>query len=225
MKATRAVVQIGSFTVDGFMLPDGSYRMSQSQAANCIGRPEINARRFLESRLEGNFCKLVEVNKSHVGRGATRIQAVSLDQAVEYWQYQSRIGNQKAFALLTQLSRNTTPGLDKFRGIQVVRPARQQSKQIEAYEKWYVQRLQEQLGGEIEVPTPAGTVDLVTATQLIEVKDVRNWKAAIGQVLVYGDYFPYHQRRIHLFENCKEPMSSIIEQHCQKQKIILTWEI
>lgn len=32
------------------MLPDGSYRMSQTQAADCVGKPEINARRFLSSR-------------------------------------------------------------------------------------------------------------------------------------------------------------------------------
>jgi hypothetical protein len=48
-KATRALVQIGSMTVDGFMLPDGSYRTSQTQAAECVGKPEINARRFLDS--------------------------------------------------------------------------------------------------------------------------------------------------------------------------------
>lgn len=49
-KATRATVQIGSLTVDGFMLPDGAYRMSQTQAADCIGKPEVNARRFLDSK-------------------------------------------------------------------------------------------------------------------------------------------------------------------------------
>lgn len=33
VRAVRASVQIGSLTVDGFMLPDGSYRMSQTQAS------------------------------------------------------------------------------------------------------------------------------------------------------------------------------------------------
>jgi len=50
VKATRSSVRIGSLEVDGFMLPDGSYRMSQTQAAECIGKPEINARRFLDSK-------------------------------------------------------------------------------------------------------------------------------------------------------------------------------
>ena len=50
VRAVRASVQIGSLTVDGFMLPDGNYRMSQTQAAECVGKPEINARRFLDSK-------------------------------------------------------------------------------------------------------------------------------------------------------------------------------
>jgi hypothetical protein len=37
-KATRATVTIGPLTVDGFMLPDGSYQMSQAQAADAIGK-------------------------------------------------------------------------------------------------------------------------------------------------------------------------------------------
>lgn len=50
IKATRATIPIGSIEVDGFQLPDGTYRMSQTQAAECVGRPEINARRFLSSK-------------------------------------------------------------------------------------------------------------------------------------------------------------------------------
>lgn len=41
VKAVRAPVQIGYLTVDGFMLPDGSYRMSQTQAAECVGKPAV----------------------------------------------------------------------------------------------------------------------------------------------------------------------------------------
>ncbi len=33
IKATRAIIAIGSLSVEAFMLPDGSYRMSLSQAA------------------------------------------------------------------------------------------------------------------------------------------------------------------------------------------------
>jgi predicted RNA-binding protein with PIN domain len=50
IKATRATVAIGDLTVDAFMLPDGSYRMSQTQLAEAVGKDEINARRFLTSK-------------------------------------------------------------------------------------------------------------------------------------------------------------------------------
>ena len=43
-------MQIGSLTVDGFMLPDGSYRMSQTQAAECVGKPARSTFDFLRSK-------------------------------------------------------------------------------------------------------------------------------------------------------------------------------
>ena len=45
-KATRATVTIGSLVVDGFMLPDGSYRMSQTQAAEAVGLTRRNVSDF-----------------------------------------------------------------------------------------------------------------------------------------------------------------------------------
>ena len=46
IKATRATVAIGGLTVDAFMLPDGSYRMSQSGAAAAIADAPVYALRF-----------------------------------------------------------------------------------------------------------------------------------------------------------------------------------
>ena len=45
--AVKTLVQIGSLTVDGFMLPDGSYRMSQTQADECVGLKVLNISDFL----------------------------------------------------------------------------------------------------------------------------------------------------------------------------------
>jgi len=46
VRAVRAGVQIGSLTVDGFMLPDGSYRMSQTQIAEAVGLSRRNVSDF-----------------------------------------------------------------------------------------------------------------------------------------------------------------------------------
>lgn len=60
-------------------------------------------------------------------------------------------------------------------------------------------RLHEELGGLIEVATPAGRIDLLTDSEIIEVKAIKDWKAALGQVLVYSAFYPEHQKRLHLF--------------------------
>lgn len=57
-KAKRETIFIGSLEIEGFMMPDGSYRLSQTQAAECIGLGAQNASRFFQSKafkaLRGN---------------------------------------------------------------------------------------------------------------------------------------------------------------------------
>lgn len=50
IKAKRSDIPIGSRVVDGFMLPDDSYRMSQEQSASAIGLKPQNASIFLRSK-------------------------------------------------------------------------------------------------------------------------------------------------------------------------------
>jgi hypothetical protein len=49
VRAVRASVQIGSPTVDGFMLPEGSYRMSHTKVAEATGLSRCNVSDFLLS--------------------------------------------------------------------------------------------------------------------------------------------------------------------------------
>jgi hypothetical protein len=50
VRAVGASMQIGSLTVDEFMLPAGSYRMSQTQVAECLGDEPVYARKFFDSK-------------------------------------------------------------------------------------------------------------------------------------------------------------------------------
>ena len=90
IKATRASVRIGALEVDGFMLPDGSYRMSQTQAADCVGKPEINARRFLSSRAiktllgEGYTPDSLEIEKDEQLRSSVFSRVLSLSSIFIY---------------------------------------------------------------------------------------------------------------------------------------------
>ncbi|HEY9653663.1 MAG TPA: hypothetical protein V6C95_23580 [Coleofasciculaceae cyanobacterium] len=113
IKATRATVQIGSLEVDGFMLPDGAYRMSQSQASECIGDDAVYARNFLRSRTlksfkgEGYTPETFEVDPEGQTRGQTRIQGWSLEIVFAYWVYRCFKGNKQAFSLVLALGSET----------------------------------------------------------------------------------------------------------------------
>lgn len=53
--------------------------------------------------------------------------------------------------------------------------------------------------GEIEVQTPSGNIDVLSDTEVIEVKYYKQWKNGLGQVLAYQSYYPRLAKRLHLF--------------------------
>jgi len=77
---------------------------------------------------------------------------------------------------------------------------------------------------ETEVKNPAGSVDILTPKEIIEVKNSKNWKSALGQVMVYQLYYPELKKRIHLFGNKEKQPVSVIEQVCKKFHVTVTWE-
>lgn len=91
-------------------------------------------------------------------------------------------------------------------------------------EAWYRDRLAVKLNGKIEVTTPSGRIDILTKTEVIEVKKSNGWKGAIGQVKCYGQYYPKHKLRIHLFGELTERRLKIIQTACQNEGITLSWE-
>ena len=45
----------------------------------------------------------------------------------------------------------------------------------------------------------AGIADIVSDDLLIEIKNWKYWKQAVGQIMVYSVYFPGRAKRLHLF--------------------------
>ena len=131
IKATRATVAIGALTVDAFMLPDGSYRMSLSQAAECIGKPARGTFDFLQSKalkrllgeVQGTFDFLpdestdtynpenltVDIGKGG-SQGQTRVRGLPLELVALYWAWESFRGNRSALLLTVSL---TTESLER----------------------------------------------------------------------------------------------------------------
>lgn len=85
-------------------------------------------------------------------------------------------------------------------------------------------RLQSQLGGLVEVTTPAGRIDLLTDTEIIEVKHVSECCSAMGQVLAYSGFYPEHHKHIHLFGRDGEMISATAVTICFELDIAVTFE-
>jgi hypothetical protein len=84
-------------------------------------------------------------------------------------------------------------------------------------------RLQAKLGGKVEAYTKWGLIDLLTETELIEVKIVHQWKDAIGHIIAKSRAFPTHAKRLHLFGPDDPRLDHIIEV-CAECDIQITFE-
>ncbi|NES00190.1 MAG: hypothetical protein F6J86_41415 [Symploca sp. SIO1B1] len=91
-------------------------------------------------------------------------------------------------------------------------------------EKEVQKRLAQSLQGEIEVQCKSGNIDILTDTQVIEVKKCKDWKHAIGQVLVYQLEYPDKQARIHLYETCSSEFQLMVNSFASKLNILVTFE-
>jgi len=87
-------------------------------------------------------------------------------------------------------------------------------------------RLHESLGGLKEVITAVGRIDLLTDSELIEVKRLSDWKSALGQVLAYGNFYPTHSKRIHLFSEkvIAAEYASQVSVACLELGVLATFE-
>ena len=76
------------------------------------------------------------------------------------------------------------------------------------------------LQGQMEVKTPVGFIDILTQTHIIEIKEASCWKHALGQILIYGEYYPNYNKKIILFG--KLPIGhKIISNAYSKHNVVL----
>lgn len=53
--------------------------------------------------------------------------------------------------------------------------------------------------GTVNVPTSSGLIDVLTATEIIEIAPADAWQAGMGRLLALALHYPFHQKRIHLY--------------------------
>jgi hypothetical protein len=87
------------------------------------------------------------------------------------------------------------------------------------------EKLAKEINGEIEVECQSGRVDIVSDTDIVEVKFICNWKHAIGQVLSYNTEFK-KQCRIHLYyyDESQLVIVPVIRNVCNSLNITLSLE-
>jgi hypothetical protein len=84
-------------------------------------------------------------------------------------------------------------------------------------------KMHEKLGGNVEVQTIHGPIDLLTPTELIEIKRIEDWKEGLGQVMVKSHAFPDHTKRLHLFGQSDRTLRNI-KATCKQFEISVSFE-
>lgn len=146
-KAKRAEVQWANRTIEGAMLPNGEYCMSQSQAAEMVGRTKRNASEFLKGKAIKSLLgkgytgtkNLIELESTGQSRGGTRIDALSLNEVSAYWLWQTYRGNKQALALcMSLITESLERRFDVAFGVERSESERNQRLQSQIDEMWRV---------------------------------------------------------------------------------------
>ena len=83
--------------------------------------------------------------------------------------------------------------------------------------------LQSREGGEREVETPVGFIDLVTDEYAIEIKHVTGWKDG-AKVLLYSQFLRSKKPRVHLFGGYAAEFKDMVERCYSAIGVTVTWE-
>ena len=99
-------------------------------------------------------------------------------------------------------------------------------KKNDTPEKIVQKRLHKIVGGEMEVKCAYGRIDILTRTEIIEVKTAKHYKHAYGQVVFYHSVYNDRIKRIHLFdhEELSYTKKRLIVSECSKVGVVVTWD-
>lgn len=72
-----------------------------------------------------------------------------------------------------------------------------------------------------EVSTPVGRIDLITKDFVFEFKRIKQWKAAIGQILVYSFYYSEKTKALLLIGSASEGYKHLIKKHAATHGVVV----
>ena len=91
-------------------------------------------------------------------------------------------------------------------------------------EKAVQKRLAAKHASQMEVQCKSGVIDILFSDEIVEVKNAKDWKGAIGQVLVYNLEYPTRKPRIHLFNCGSNEWKMMITSFCSQLNVRVTFE-
>lgn len=211
-------IEIGSVTVDAYTANEISSTtgspinyLSGKGLAESIGLTDKATRpnalpKGLKDLLGDEFHTVKARFKNSKG-AYTKINLWTIESAKKFWAYHALRGNLEAGKLLGMIPLNQSQKINS-----------------KAIEKEIQHELWEFYGGHKEVVTPVGNIDLLTTSELIEVKVMHRWKEALGQILAYSYFYPSHKKRMHLFGETHARSKKDIEEICKKYDVIVTYD-
>lgn len=224
IRVDRATVKFfDGLEVDGYRMPNGDFRVGITGASQAIGfskgwLSQVHSREGEALKALQGLGYIGEVICTRIrlagGRGSSVVNTISYDDFMCLVRYGATQGNPECFKLLgikTEKSQPVKP--EKIKGIE----RRLEEKKVQLH-------LAIKTDGKVEVFCEAGVIDILTNTEIIEVKSAKAWKSAIGQVLVYSDYYPNHLPRIHLFGKCTQRSREIIGHHASRFNVSVSFE-
>jgi len=228
-KARKSQIVYNGIELEVYQLPNGEYHLSKTQVGAAIEKRDASLLEWVNGKspealpYKGRVFMTYSIEKTSLN-----IKLVPFDVAYSYWLYWASKGNLKAQTLITTLGQ-----LDYDYGIKtfgdnfkqnVVFSSKPKLKVVKS-EKKLQMTINNTLNGLLEVSTPVGKIDILTDTLLIEIKKSKDWKAAIGQLLMYGHYYPKHQKILYLFNTPKNFDLDLVSYLCGEFNITVLTSI
>lgn len=176
-KVCKKEIRIGNITLPIFISSDGQANLSLRQVTRVI---EVHAevlKTFLKSKDPEATAYQNHILASFPVNTGGSIRAVSIDLAIAFWASRARKGNLLAKTLLATIGSNPVPPFEKYKGIETFygKATNSKNKKSESNnsEREVVKRLLVASRGKLEIITPAGRIDLLTDTEIVEAKETK----------------------------------------------------
>lgn len=100
-KAIKTTIVLGNIELDVYQMPNGEYKLSQTQVAEIIGNEEYSFRQFLKGKSpEALSHKGFRSGKFLASDGNEKKNAIPIKVATSYWKYHYKKGNPIAECLI-----------------------------------------------------------------------------------------------------------------------------